>query len=401
MFQSESQWLELSFLDTFAEQGATAGSHTTVDLENRSGIRSLAGARRQVAFVLRRDLYFAAIEAQIRKAGVTITMTLKLRSWRLVFVTALCLVVFSPIFGGEVSAQESKTIRIGYSALSLSFLPHLFAREAGVFQKHGLRVELIQIAGPIQVAALAAGEIDFGAAVSPALFAAAKGLPLRGVMIAVKTPLFYIVAEPGIKRIQDLVGKKVAVDSIGALQYIAAKTMFKKKGVNPEQISYIQTGSVSNSMAALASGAVNGALLSIPNNVIMAQKGFNQLVSTPEAGVNFPPAGLSVHVNKLRKDPAQIKRVLQAMLDALALSADGPAVTSYIQRQWKLNARVAEETQREVRPTLVANGRMSLEEVQEFLDAAYENGQIQQRASAKNLMDYGPLDEVLKTRRAK
>jgi NitT/TauT family transport system substrate-binding protein len=332
---------------------------------------------------------------------MTMIMTSKLRLCRLIIATILFPVLLVPALALDAFAQEAKKVRIGYSALSLSFLPHLFARDAGVFQKHGLTVELIQMAGPIQVAALAAGEIDFGAAVSPALFAAVRGLPLRGVMIAVKTPLFYIVAEPGIKRIQDLVGKKVAVDTIGALQYIAAKAMFKKKGVNPEQISYIQTGSVSNSMAALGSGAVNGALLSIPNNIIMTQKGFNQMVSTPEAGVNFPPSGLSVHASKLQKDPAQIKRVLQAMLDAVALSADGAAVTSYIQRQWKLNARLAEESQRQMRPTLVTTGKMSLEEVQEFLDAAYENGQIQQKASAKNLMDYGPLDEVLRERRGK
>jgi NitT/TauT family transport system substrate-binding protein len=327
------------------------------------------------------------------------TKTSRLYPVRFALGGVLCLLGFFSILVGQSAAQETKRIRIGYSALSLSFLPHLFARDGGVFQKHGLSVELIQMAGPIQVAALAAGEIDFGAAVSPALFAAVRGLPLRGVMIAVKTPLFYIVAEPGIKRIQDLVGKKVAVDSIGALQYIAAKAMFKKKGVNPEQISYIQTGSVSNSMAALASGAVNGALLSIPNNLIMTEKGFNQLVSTPEAGVNFPPSGLSIHASKLQKDPAQIKRVLQAMLDALAvLNADSTAVTRYIQRQWKLNPRLAEESQRQIRPTLVGNGKMRIEEVQEFLDAAYENHQIQQKASAKSLMDYGPLDEVLKTK---
>ncbi len=321
---------------------------------------------------------------------------------RFAFGCALCLIGIFSILVGQVSAQEAKRIRIGYSALSLSFLPQLFARDAGVFQKRGLTVELIQIAGPIQVAALAAGEIDFGAAVSPALFAAVRGLPLRAVMITVKTPLFYIVSEPGIKRIQDLVGKKVAVDSIGALQYIAAKAMFKKKGVNPEQISYIQTGSVSNSMAALASGAVNGALLSIPNNMIMTQKGFNQLVSTPEAGVNFPPSGLSVHVNKLPKETAQIKRVMEALLDALAvLNTDSAAVTNYIQRQWKLNPRLAEESHGQMRPTLAGNGRMSFEEVQEFLDAAYDNGQIQQKANAKNLMDYASLDEVLKTRRPK
>jgi hypothetical protein len=134
----------------------------------------------------------------------------------------------------------------------------------------------------------------------------------------------------------------------------------------------------------------------------MTQKGFNQLVSTPEAGVNFPPGGLMVHINQLQKETPKIKRVIEVLLYALGLlSTDNAAVTGYIQRQWKLNPRLAEETLREVRPTLVESGKMSFEEVQEFLDTAYENGQIQQKASAKNLMDYRPLDDVLKDKRAK
>src|SRR5512136_209319 len=96
--------------------------------------------------------------------------TSRLYPRRFAFVGTLCFLGLFSILVGQLSAQESKTIRVGYSALSLSFLPQLFARDAGVFQKHGLTVELIQMAGPIQVAALTAGEIDFGAAVSPALF---------------------------------------------------------------------------------------------------------------------------------------------------------------------------------------------------------------------------------------
>ena len=94
--------------------------------------------------------------------------------------------------------------------------------------------------------------------------------------------------------------------------------------------------------------------------------------------------------------------MIEAMLDALALiETDKRAVTGYIQRQWKLSPQLAEETQRLARPTFVATGKMSFEDVQEFLDTAYENGQIQQKASSRQVMDYGPLDEVLKTRRAK
>src|SRR5574342_232317 len=158
------------------------------------------------------------------------------RRGRIVSITGFCLLLLLQSFVGQSFAQDSKGIRIGYSALSLSFLPQLYARDTGVFQKHKLPVEMIQMAGPIQVAALSAGEIDFGAAVSPALFAAVRGLPLRGVMITVKTPLFYIVSQPNIKSVGDLVGKTVAVDTIGALQYIAARAMLKKKGVNPDKI---------------------------------------------------------------------------------------------------------------------------------------------------------------------
>jgi len=42
---------------------------------------------------------------------------------------------------------------------------------------------------------------------------------------------------------------------------------------------------------------------------------------------------------------------------------------------------------------------MNFEDVQEFLDTAYDNGLIQQKVNSRALMDYGPLDEVLKTRR--
>ncbi len=244
------------------------------------------------------------------------TDTLKFGRRRSAYGTAFCLFFLFQIVAGQLFAQDSKRIRIGYSALSLAFLPHLLAKEVGIFDKHGLTVELIQMAGPIQVAALGAQEIDFGVAVAPALFAAVRGLPLRGVMITIKTPLFYIVVEPSIKKLDDLAGKKMALDSVGGLQQIAAKMMLKKKGVNPDQVSYIQTGSVSNSVAALNSGAVNAALLSIPNNLVMTGKGYLQLASTVEAQVNYPPSGLMVHSNKLQKDSSLIRRMAGAMLHA-------------------------------------------------------------------------------------
>jgi ABC-type nitrate/sulfonate/bicarbonate transport system substrate-binding protein len=323
----------------------------------------------------------------------------RIRWVMLFYSTLLFLIQPSP---ADSQPQETKKVRIGYSALSLAFLPHLLAKDAGIFDKHGLAVELIQMAGPIQVAALSSQDVDFGAAVAPALFAAVRGLPLKGVMIAMKTPLFYIVVEPTLKKLDDVAGKKMAVDSVGGLQQIAARMMLKKNGVNPDQVSYIQTGSVSNSVAALNSGAVNAALLSIPNNLIMTNKGFLQLASTVEAQVNYPPSGLMIHANKLQRDSILIRRMAGAMLDALrSIEKDRAAVTGFIQRRWKLDPKLAEESYQFIVPTLAPNGRMSLEEVQGFLDIAFENNQLSQKANSRSIVDYSVLDELLRDRRGK
>jgi ABC-type nitrate/sulfonate/bicarbonate transport system substrate-binding protein len=73
---------------------------------------------------------------------------------------SLLLFFFLPL-NAFALARETKKVRITYSAFSISFLNVFVARDAGIFAKHGLEAELIQMAGPLPVAALAAGEIDF------------------------------------------------------------------------------------------------------------------------------------------------------------------------------------------------------------------------------------------------
>ena len=46
-------------------------------------------------------------------------------------------------------AQEAKKIRMAYSALSVAFLNVFVARDAGLFKKQNLDVELIQMARPL------------------------------------------------------------------------------------------------------------------------------------------------------------------------------------------------------------------------------------------------------------
>ena len=92
----------------------------------------------------------------------------------------------------------------------------------------------------------------------------------------------------------------------------------------------------------------------------------------------------------------------EAMLDALiSIEKDKQRVTGFTQRRWKLDPKLAEESYESILPTVALNGRMSLEEVQGFLDIAFENNQLPQKANSRTIMDYTLLDEALSSRRGK
>src|SRR5262245_65906389 len=64
---------------------------------------------------------------------------------------ALLLVLHSIVAGW---AQESKKVRMAYSAFSIAFLNVFMARDAGLFKKYGVVVELIQMSGLFMVGSL-------------------------------------------------------------------------------------------------------------------------------------------------------------------------------------------------------------------------------------------------------
>ena len=123
---------------------------------------------------------------------------------RYAYSTALLVIVLPLLLGTAALAQESRRVRMAYSAFSVSFLNIFIARDAGLFKKHGLELELIQMAGPLPVAALAAGEIDFLTGYTTGIVATGQGAPLKGIMIGLRKPPFFLVAEPSVSSVSNL-----------------------------------------------------------------------------------------------------------------------------------------------------------------------------------------------------
>ena len=117
----------------------------------------------------------------------------------------LCIVVLLAANSSH-AAEGLQKLRVAYAAITAAFSIPWIAKEAGLYQRHGLDVELIYIAsGPRAIQTLVGGGIDivaFGGAA--AIDARLAGADTVYVAIPVKRLIFFTVVAPQILNCLDL-----------------------------------------------------------------------------------------------------------------------------------------------------------------------------------------------------
>ena len=106
-----------------------------------------------------------------------------------------------------------------------------------------------------------------------------------------------------------------------------------------------------NRVAALESGAVDAALLGVPENIIAVDKGYNELLFLGDI-VNFPQNGFSASVKKIQENPEEVYGMVRATLRGLMFSSDNRnrnETINIILKQWQLSdKRLAAEMLRQL-----------------------------------------------------
>jgi NitT/TauT family transport system substrate-binding protein len=110
------------------------------------------------------------------------------------------------------AAEAPQKLRVAYAAVTAAFSIPWIAKEAGIFQRHGLDVELVYIAaGSRAVQTLVGGSIDVAAIGGPAgVDAKLAGADTIYVAIPVNRVIVFTAA-PQIQRVEDLRGKTSAL----------------------------------------------------------------------------------------------------------------------------------------------------------------------------------------------
>src|ERR1044072_1996150 len=156
----------------------------------------------------------------------------------------VCIVIIQSIILLAVvtSLANAEKIRTAIPQANLNYLSIYVADAHGFFRDEGLDNETIVISGPLSIAALLSGDIDYSGAGGSGMRAALKGAPLKGIYFQSEKVTFYLVADPSIKSTADLTGKRVAIGSPGDTQDRMITMFPERGGVSSRDIVRIAVG---------------------------------------------------------------------------------------------------------------------------------------------------------------
>ena len=206
---------------------------------------------------------------------------------------------------------QGQKIRIAYSSRSNTVTPLYVAADKGFFREEGLEVELIQVSPRLGAMAVMNGDVAFTTSFTSTFRAILQGVPLKLVMVALKKGIYYLVARPEIKNIQELKGKKLGIATIRGTDSIVAEELLRSKGFNPGLLQQIVIGDTRLRAQALMTGVVQAVSLSPPHDLLLKNMGYNILAGPPEVGL--PASGLFTSNRLLQENPQAVNRALRAV----------------------------------------------------------------------------------------
>jgi len=195
-----------------------------------------------------------------------------------------------------------------------------YAREKGIFAKHGLDVTLTSIdSGSRAVAALISGSVQLcETAGSSVVHAVVGGADLAIVGTLVDTYIFSLMVSTEIQSPSDLKGKAVAVSTAGSASDTAMRVALRAVGLQPDRdVAILAVGDLPERLAALEAGYVVGSLFVPPGTNLARQKGFRLLLDMSTMGLPNLHAGIVTSRAFLQSNRMAVLSFMKAIAEAV------------------------------------------------------------------------------------
>ena len=194
------------------------------------------------------------------------------------------------------SSQELTKVPFPYGPLGLNSIPWIVAKEARLFAKNGLDVDMVYMgASSVMVQSMLAGSANIAGFAGPAVITnVLKGGDI--IQVAAMAPYFTqsVMVRSDIREARSLQGKKIGITRFGSVTDFALRALLERNNI--KDVTVLQMGGFPEAVAGLSRGVVDGAVLSPPHTFRMLKEGFRELVTPKDLralGTGFLTQGIA------------------------------------------------------------------------------------------------------------
>src|SRR5919106_108869 len=219
------------------------------------------------------------------------------------------LALFFLVWSNRAAAEE---ITVSYASLGAAYMDHVVAIEKGYALEEGLNVKIIRSGGGSATQALLSGQLHFSSSAGSALSAALRGGPVKIIYTNQSRPTYKLLAnKPEIKTLQDLIGKKIAINTFGDTGHLATLLLLKRYRLDPKSFLFIAVRSEAR-FPAFLSGSVDAAPLT-PRDITQIGSIRANTIADISKEIQLVWKGVAVSNKLLADQPAMVERFLRAL----------------------------------------------------------------------------------------
>jgi NitT/TauT family transport system substrate-binding protein len=237
------------------------------------------------------------------------------RQWR-----AAWLALFLAFVAVSPASAQLKKINIAYTATSPYQAALIIAKEAGLFRKYGLDPSLILTpGGSLGFQAMMGGDVaiilaDGSAAVNSNL----AGADVVIIASLLNTFPYSLITIPEIKKVDQLVGGKVAISRFGSATDVSVRMSLTKVGLNPDKdVTILQIGTQTSRFAALQSKQVQATIITPPFTLTARKLGYNTLIDMAQLNIPFELTALLTRKAYIKAQHDTVAAVVAALAEAI------------------------------------------------------------------------------------
>ncbi len=244
------------------------------------------------------------------------------------------------LFPFPVEAQREK-LNLGYDSLAPSKAEFWVGKEAGIFERNGLDVELVYLEGGSRgIQGLLSGSIAIlSGGGSPALHSILGGSDIVLIAGADNTFPYLLLTTKEITKPAELKGKKLGISQFGTSSDFATRYLLERLGLKPmEDVALVQVGTVPTRLAALQGGTIQGTLLVPPVTGIARKMGLNVLANMAELDLPFQQTGIMTTRAFIRDRRETVRKFMRAYVESIHyLKTKKPESLKVIAQYMKIN----------------------------------------------------------------